>query len=72
MPTITPEQLLTSAYQLIVQNGSARNSGPDAAMQISGTQALALYADIQVSTALNNTLRVDELLNKAQNVYGIQ
>lgn len=72
MPTITSAQLLTFAYQLIAQNGSAHNSGPDAEKQISGTQALALYQDIQASTAINDTVRVEELLNKAQNVYGVQ
>jgi hypothetical protein len=71
MAALTPERLLTKAYEIIARTGEATNCGPDVKGQKSGTQALALYQDIQISTALNDTVRVRELLTKAQNTYGV-
>jgi len=64
--TLTPERLYEKAYLQIASAGEASNCGPDE----KGTQMLALYEDIQVSTALNDILRVQELLTKAQAKYG--
>jgi hypothetical protein len=64
-PELTPARLLTKAYEQIAFEGN--NCGPDD----EGTQMLALYQDIQVSTDNDNVLRVEELLNKATNAYGI-
>jgi hypothetical protein len=68
---LTSAELLTISYEIIASNGEARDSGPDSNEQKSGTQALALYQDIQVSTDNDNVLRVQELLTKATNAYGI-
>lgn len=67
---MTPAQLLKIAFSLIATNGSARNAGPDVDENRSGTQALALYQDIQVCVALNDVVREAELLAKAENYYG--
>jgi hypothetical protein len=68
---ITADELKVIAYELIAEHGEQTQSGPDTNYKKGGTQALALYQDIIVSTALNDVLRVEELLTKAQNVYGI-
>lgn len=70
---LTPARLYEIAMNLIASNGEVNNCGPDSDKEApySGTQALALYQDIIVSTALNDILRVEDLLTKAQNVYGI-
>lgn len=64
---LTPERLLTISYELAATAGEATNCGPDS----NAIQALALYTDIQVSLGLNDTIRAQALLRKAQDAYGI-
>jgi hypothetical protein len=63
---MTAAELLTNAYLAVAQAGERTNSGPDR----TATQMLAIYADIVVSEALNDGVRVEQLLEKAQNNFG--
>jgi hypothetical protein len=64
--TLTTERLLTKAYERIAEAGLASNSGPDA----QGTQMLLLYQDIIYSESIDDVVRADALLAKAQNYFG--
>jgi len=63
---MTAAELLTQAYETIATAGERTNSGPDT----EGTQMLCIYQDIQISTTLNDVVRVQLLLDKAQNNFG--